>query len=43
MPNRKILICALIAFILSFGITFVVIKNLKKDKHQEAIEKVEVK
>lgn len=43
MPNRKILIYALIAFILSFGITFILIRNYKKDKNQETIEKVEVK
>jgi hypothetical protein len=28
---------------LSFGITFVLIRNYKKDKHQEVIEKVQVK
>jgi uncharacterized membrane protein len=43
MVSRKTLIYALIVFILSFGITYVVIRNLKKDKEQEAIEKVEVK
>ncbi|PKB15464.1 hypothetical protein CLU82_0540 [Flavobacterium sp. 5] len=43
MPSRKILIYALIAFILSFGLTFVFIKNYKKGKNQEAIEKVQVK
>ena len=43
MPNKKTLIYALIAFILSFGLTFVFVKNLKKNKHQDTIEKVPVK
>lgn len=43
MPNKKILIYALIAFLLSFGITFTLIKHFKKAKNQDTKEKVEVK
>ena len=43
MPSRKVLIYALIAFILSFAITFLVIKNYRKDKNQETIEEVQIK
>ena len=43
MPNKKVLIYALIAFILSFAMTFIFIKNYKKSNNQEAIEKVQVK
>ncbi len=43
MVNKKTLIYALVAFILGFGLTFVIIKNLKKDKQSETVEKVEVK
>lgn len=43
MINKKTLIYVLIAFILGFSVTFVVIKNLKKNKNQEVIEKFPAK
>jgi uncharacterized membrane protein len=43
MINKKTLIYLIIAFVLGFGVTFVVIKSFKKDKNQEVIEKVEAK
>jgi hypothetical protein len=38
MISKKILFYALIAFLLSFGVTFVLIRNYKKDKNQEKTE-----
>jgi uncharacterized membrane protein len=43
MPDKKTLVYLLIAFILGFGVTFVVIKSLKGGKNKEVIEKVPVK
>lgn len=39
--DKKTLIYILIAFIVGFGVTFVVIKSLKAEKNQEVIEKVQ--
>lgn len=41
--NKKTLIYMIIAFILSFALTFFIIKSLKKKDNQNAIENSKVK